>query len=274
MFFRDNTTVPNGYYPLLDKTCTEQLKGIAIILVVLHHLSMLKFINLPFLSTSGGNWGVQIFLLLSGYGLAQSYIKSGIIRNYFYKRFKKIIPAYSTVTVLWIIIDLLFLNKAYSWQTILLALIGMDFSRSVDPTMWYITFIILWYIIFYFVFKIPINNIFKLGLLIVFSYLFIFHWKYNFTSKIYFQFQHHAIAFPIGICIGLYYSKLMFIVKEKAITLLTIAGLLLFFTFFLTFHYIGSNAYLTICSDTALSLAVIIFIMIIKFYNSIYLKTY
>lgn len=58
----------NNYF---SKHTTNNLKAVAIILVILGHLG---FIN------KSGAWGVGIFLLLSGYGLTQSYIKSGNYR--------------------------------------------------------------------------------------------------------------------------------------------------------------------------------------------------
>lgn len=222
----------SNQYPQLTKTCTEQLKGIAIILVVLQHLGTVKF-NLP-LITYAGRWGVAVFLLLSGYGLAQSYLINGIEKDYFKKRFIKIIPAYFIVTFLWICIDTFLLHKFYTWQTICLALIGFDFSRSVDATMWYITFILLWYVIFYIVFIIPINNILKVALLFVASFIFMFYSQYNFMTQVSDHFMLHSFTFPLGVCIGLYYSKMISFMKDKATISISIIGILSIFSFLIT----------------------------------------
>lgn len=93
--------------------------------------------------------GVGIFLLLSGYGLTQSYIKSGII-GFFKKRLLAVILPYSIVMIIWIFVDYILGNK-YRILTIGTSILGLNFKSVIDVTMWYISFLILWYIAFLYI---------------------------------------------------------------------------------------------------------------------------
>lgn len=147
----------NNYF---SKHTTNNLKAVAIILVILGHLG---FIN------KSGAWGVGIFLLLSGYGLTQSYIKSGII-GFFKKRLLAVILPYSIVMIIWIFVDYILGNK-YRILTIGTSILGLNFKSVIDVTMWYISFLILWYIAFFCIFKLIKNNYFKIITMFIFSYI-------------------------------------------------------------------------------------------------------
>lgn len=260
----------NNQYPLLTQECTEQLKGIAIILVIFSHLNLAHVFNFPLLKNIG-DWGVAIFLILSGYGLAQSYLSKGLGEGWIKNRLTKIIPAYSLVTLIWIVVDIFGLDKTYSIKTIVLALIGMDFSRSIDPTMWYITFILICYILFFVVFNLPINNIYKVAIILLisllYSCLYMVKLKYNIPFKIIlFHFQLHILSFPVGILIGLYYSKLMNTLKKKANLVLALTGIisLAFFAVLLP----SKNSLINLADNLFFAAGCIILLMFLQYYNA------
>lgn len=203
---------------------TKQLKGIAILLVIIGHLKNALSLSLPEFITYAGAWGVSLFLILSGYGLTKSYLKNG---PFLFKRFNILIP-YSILTFIWIIVDILIFKKSYSIRVILLSLFGFDFTRSIDPSMWYISFILMWYTIFYIVFKLPIRNSLKLVILFLFSFLFKNYSLTRYTKEIAWQWQLHAYVFPIGVLSGLY-SK--YLSKLK----ITLFSSFLFFGMFFLF---------------------------------------
>lgn len=60
---------------LLSRDNTTVMRGIAILMVVIHHLSLWFGTNIL---TSWGGGGVAIFMILSGYGLTMSFQKSGV----------------------------------------------------------------------------------------------------------------------------------------------------------------------------------------------------
>ncbi|MHB8841238.1 MAG: acyltransferase family protein [Candidatus Aquicultor sp.] len=225
--------------PFIDWEGTVQLKGVAILLVIISHLKLLKFISLPYDFSFSGAWGVAIFLFLSGFGLTQSYLKNGVGHGFFKKRLGKVVLPYVIVTGIWLAIDAIFLAKTYSWSTAILALIGFDSSTSIDPTMWFVTFIILWYLIFFLVFKLPTRDVVKLGLLFVFAYLFRNHAALVFPSRISWQLGLHAYLFPVGALAGLYYRRLSYMAKPKVLVLcLSVAAIPAFYFFSV---YVGKS---------------------------------
>ena len=188
---------------MLSKQSTEQLKGIAIILVVLGHFFVTKFINS---ANSAFNYlgaqGVAIFLILSGYGLTKSFLKRGMDKGFLARRLRAVLLPYSLVTLLWFVLDY-FQGIMYPIKNIVLSLAGFDFNLIMDATMWYITFILMWYLIYYLIFSLRLPNSFRVGLLFGFAYLFRYHSRVDFTEQVYWQWGLHAFIFPLGTLLAL-----------------------------------------------------------------------
>ena len=87
-------------YGLISKHRSE-LMGVAIIIVMLFHLDFnidrfpFSLINYPI--TICGSIGVDIFLLVSGFGLYLSLQQNNDFISYFKKRLIRILPAYYPV---------------------------------------------------------------------------------------------------------------------------------------------------------------------------------
>ena len=188
-----------------DRFCTIQAKGLAIILVILGHLND-QFENIKLLQ-SFGSMGVALFLFVSGYGLTKSYEKNRL-DNFFKKRIKTVMLPYSLVTMSWILLDLV-MGVKHSGVTVISGLIGFDFSRSIDPTMWYITFLLIWYAVFYLVFAKVKSNLLRLTLLIFVSMLCVVVWVFNLVGSGSYQWGLHSIIFPIGVWFALYGEKIV-----------------------------------------------------------------
>lgn len=189
---------------MINKQTTEQLKGIAIILVVLGHFFVTKFIDS---SNHAFNYfgaqGVGIFLILSGYGLTASFLKNGINESFLMRRLRAVLLPYSLVTILWFILDY-FKGKMYPIETIILSVSGFDFQLTMDATMWYISFILMWYLIYFLIFSLKLPNILSVGLLFGAAYLFRYHSQMNFTEQVYWQWGLHAFMFPLGALFALF----------------------------------------------------------------------
>lgn len=214
---------------MLSKNGTDQLKGLAILLVVLGHLFVTKFFNSSNHSVNYlGAQGVAIFLILSGYGLTKSFLKQGIDRSFLTRRIQTVIIPYSFVTLIWIILDIL-QGKSYQVTILILSLIGFDLQITFDATMWYITFILLWYVIFFITFKLPLPNLLRIGILFGFSYLFRYHSHYGPTELVFWQWGLHAFMFPIGALWALLPNKYHL---GKATPYAAIAGAILGFGFY------------------------------------------
>jgi peptidoglycan/LPS O-acetylase OafA/YrhL len=216
----------------LDQTGTLHLKGFAILLVLLSHLANLKLITLPGMFKFAGAWGVALFLILSGYGLTQSYLKDGIGSNFLGRRFKKVLIPYAVVTGLWILIGVSTQGADYSLSTIALSLTGLDLNYTIDPTMWFVTFIALWYFVFYVVFKFPVNDILKIGVLFGLAYAFKSYALNTGANRVLWQWTLHVYAFPAGVLLGLAYRRVSFVFSSYAtISFLAVAGAASLFVF-------------------------------------------
>jgi len=182
----------------MNKQSSEQLKGIAILLVVFGHLFVTKFINSSNVAFAYlGAQGVAIFLILSGYGMTTSFLIKGMNKGFLVRRMRTVLLPYSLVTLLWFMYD--YSNgKMYPIKTIMLSLSGFDFKLTMDATMWYISFILIWYLYFYLIFSLKLPNILKVGLLFGFAYLLRYHSRVDFTESVYWQWGLHAIMFPLG----------------------------------------------------------------------------
>ena len=118
----------------LTKPFTTNLKGIAILLVVISHIGDGGFHHRVFVPLGG--IGVAIFLILSGYGLMESYKLKGF-ENYFKNRFMRLYIPY----FIWISVYIIIMNSLHLH-------IGIS-----DIRYWFIEYVSLWYIAFYIILK-------------------------------------------------------------------------------------------------------------------------
>lgn len=192
---------------------TNELKGLAILIVVFSHIGyfLSKDTRFLFPFSAFAGVGVDMFLLLSGYGLTISYITKRISPwQFYYKRIVKMfIPLWITLIIL-IIIDKLFLGISYSTVTLLKNFLGFfpraDLFRDIDSPLWFITLITFYYLIFplLFVKKWPfVSAIFYFfaGYLITKYALIPLDLGTLWLHKL------HILAFPVGVFIGAIFHR-------------------------------------------------------------------
>lgn len=117
---------------------TDALKGIAIFMIVLCH----AFGNSTRYLTPLGGIGVAIFLICSGYGLAASYNKNGLI-NYWRKRIVSIWIPFLISALIYAVISGCYINVTQFL---------FDAFRLVSPGFhigWYLHFLLGWYVAFW-----------------------------------------------------------------------------------------------------------------------------
>ncbi len=139
----------------LDLQLTDELKGFAIFTVVFGHIGLFltssdKFL-FPLSILSGV--GVNLFLLLSGFGLTMSQIRNPLnpFRFYIKRLVKLFIPLWIILTLV-ISLDLIFFNRIYPSQTLIYNFSGFfpsaDLTWDIDSPLWYFTLILFYYLIF------------------------------------------------------------------------------------------------------------------------------
>lgn len=121
-------------YESLNKTNTTAIKGIAILLVIIAHVGHGGFGIRYFVPL--GSFGVAVFLILSGYGLMESYNRNSLI-GFWKKRILRLFVPY----LIWI--------TGYS---LYLFLSGKQIIIN-DLRYWFVEYIIIWYIAFYIIMK-------------------------------------------------------------------------------------------------------------------------
>lgn len=208
---------------ILNKNCTSELKGIAILLVISNHIGLIR----------EGAWGVSLFLILSGFGLTLSYYKNGL-DGYLKKRVSKVLIPYTILTFIWILLDFILFKKTYGVVKSVLCILGLGFKSPVDSSMWYITYLLIWYIVFYVIFKfVKKPNIRVLGMIIisVICYISIIIVLPN-TRVI----RNYSLCFPVGVILAEFLEKIKNIDKKYYI-IFSIINFLLFYMFFIVIKF-------------------------------------
>lgn len=151
---------------------SNALKGIALLLLLCHHLFYIQNGNYDDIYIGGYSTGivqlfglfckvcVPIFVFLSGYGLMASAEKSDSLnfREYISRRFFKLFPNYWFIFVIFIPVGLIFfdysLEKVYGDNLLpymiidVLGLACIFETPTFNPTWWFYSCIILLYLIF------------------------------------------------------------------------------------------------------------------------------
>jgi peptidoglycan/LPS O-acetylase OafA/YrhL len=127
----------------------DELKGVAIILVVLYHAGGVLGWNNAF----HGELGVDIFVILSGMGLALGAANLGTWR-YLCRRFWRIYPAYWAALALFLAADACLRGTTFAASDIALHILGIHgwfgdaYAMGINDSFWYITLIVSLYLVY------------------------------------------------------------------------------------------------------------------------------
>ena len=208
----------------IERNKSNLLRAIAIIMVLIGHgFSWLLEGDFYIFEWAGG-LGVAIFLIISGYGLTESYKAIGL-RGFWKKRIISVMVPYWCVMLGQSFFDFIFFNRKMSVVEWTISFIGYnDYKHlnGIDSTMWYITYIMICYVIFFLIFSIPTNDIIK-GALLFAIFVIGFKQKLYLTDDWYFNY----FSFPLGCFISIYKGKINEKIKNTIIAL----SLLIFLVF-------------------------------------------
>lgn len=214
----------------LDFSQTEQLRGLAILFVIIEHFwyHVCNEKNTVFLL---GGYAVTLFLLLSGYGLMRSNMAHQITaKEFFLKRTRKIFIPYWLVTIGIIIADYLVWQKRYPLQEILFTFTGINLSKELqyfDHSRWFITLLLVNYLAFCCCAKLwkPLSAALALAFL---SFVLILLRRYDLFPI---GARHQLIAFPLGCLVAaigpiIWWNNL--VLRHQIIMVLLISLIMLF----------------------------------------------
>ena len=208
----------------LDVSASTELKGLAILAIVFSHVGYFLVSDTRFLFplSSFAGVGVDIFLFLSGFGLAVSQIKKDNSVWQFYKqRLLKLMLPFWLILLTFFTLDIIFLQSGYSATYILRSFLGFfpraDLYKDINSPLWYFTFILGCYLVFplFFSKKRPC-----LSALAIYVALYLF-WQLssNFFPEVAHLYRVHLVAFPLGVLIArvLQNEKLSAKIKSSAL---------------------------------------------------------
>ncbi|MFA6430325.1 MAG: acyltransferase [Candidatus Paceibacterota bacterium] len=268
----------------LSVNLTQELKGFAILTIVFAHIGYYLVSDNQFLFplTIAAGVGVNLFLFLSGYGLAVSAMsKETSIPQFYLRRLPKLyIPMWCTV-FFFLILDFFLLDRIYSLSYIGQTLLGFfpraDLFLDINSPLWYFTLIIFYYLLFPITFyrKKPwLSGIFLLTM----SYLVVL-WNPAFLNQVTHLYKLHVIAFPLGVFIASLVFKYKDRLKEilqkteylklfKKIIYWCFVGLLIWIISYTAYHSnVGNNYWLEQATSILTCGAIIILFLISKLEN-------
>ena len=152
------------YCEKISQSTTLALKGIAIVFVVFGHLGIVPL---------GGAIGVEIFLVLSGYGIHQSYLNKSF-DGYWKNKIKKIWTPFFIweliVFTIYYITDLKNI-RCYNIIQLTTSVVGINSYNVIDKTMWYIPYLFTEYLLFWLVFRRKNNGLKTIIIFIGYTFL-------------------------------------------------------------------------------------------------------
>ena len=201
-----------GGNKLLDRAQTNQLKGLAILMVIVGHLWVHVAYQRAVLIFSGD--AVAMFLILSGFGLTVSLrIKRQDFAAFIFRRVKRVMVPYWVATVMFLLLDYVLLNKVYTEREIVMTMCGLNFTERVnhiDYARWFVTFILMWYLVVYFA-MLTLNS--RMAIIFLFAFgtsMFMIHYYVLHLS--WYQF----LAFPLGCFFGVYQREIEELLRRKS----------------------------------------------------------
>lgn len=221
---------------ILSKEVTSELKGFAIFTVIFSHIGYFlssdpRFLY-PFSILAGV--GVNLFLFLSGFGLAFSHFNSPISPFSFYKkRLSKIfIPLWIIITI-FLLTDFFVLHRSYPLPEIIYSFLGFypraDIFLNLDSPLWYFSVILFYYLIFPLVYikKFPLLS----PILVLTLSLLVLNLPLPINVDVLKLYKLHFLAFPLGMLFGLTIQNFRFkLNRVLKFLILTIAVLIFIFT--------------------------------------------
>lgn len=200
---------------LLPPVLSQELKGFAMLAIVLAHIGYFLVSDHRFLFPLSilAGVGVDLFLFLSGFGLALSTLRKKLPPKAFYLRHlpKLYIPFWVVLAILFVV-DFLILKNTYPWSYTLQSFVGFfphaNLFTDINSPLWYFTFILFFYLIFPFLFlkKRPLLS----ALLMYGAVQGVMSLHLPILKDTEHLYLLHTVAFPLGVAIaGLYqrYSK-------------------------------------------------------------------
>ncbi len=235
----------------LSKNNTENLRGIAISVIIIHHLvsaTSKPDLLTPFIGI--GYLGVSIFFFLSGYGITSSYLnKANYLDGFFGKRMAKIFIPFIVLNLIHLSINWMAFGLKYSLLDSIFYISGINL---INGSMWYINAIFFWYICFYVLFRYFEKH--TEIMFIVTALIYFFGCKQLNLGKYWFD---TSFIFPIGVLFCLRKDYIMTILQKYYYHIILVS------TFFFVIFFKINQGKTSLAAISARSTAAIMFVVLI-----------
>ena len=195
------------YIPF-SRDLTTVGKGVAIAIIIYGHLGNL--FNIRYLTPLGGI-GVAMFLILSGFGINESWKKNGLQR-FWSKRLVGVMLPY-------VIVEAVTIPIRGGYQSVPEALLDLTGIHSKYYLGWYITYQMAWYIIYYCTMRTIKKPKIRYAIWVLIGVAVL-----SFGSMLY---ARQAFTFTIGILLSDYKDSAKSLSKKKNVVLIGAFGVLL-----------------------------------------------
>lgn len=197
----------NSIFPI---ELTNELKGLAILMIVFSHVGYFLVSDHRFLVplSNYAGVGVDLFLALSGYGLAVSALRKPLsIGKFYLKRLPRVYLPVIVTLAIFLLLDFFILHRAYPVSTTLQNFLGLfphaDLYNDIDSPLWFITFLLVNYFLFPIIFQRRYPIISAVGLALTVWLFIILVPKLNLISVDLVKFYKlHFLAFPLGVMLA------------------------------------------------------------------------
>ncbi|HOR77533.1 MAG TPA: acyltransferase [Anaerolineaceae bacterium] len=186
---------------------TTSFRGLAIVLLILGHLSEKCIEGVTFLD-NGGRWAVVVFLFLSGVSLAKTYGLDSLDRRFILNRVRRIAIPYWIALGLFLVLDYFLIGYHYSIKRIIPAVGGLMYPWPPMGHAWFITYVLFLYGLYYFVSHFRMSKQKKAFSLLLLSYLSMLIIINTRLFNYFALWVIYTAVFPAGVLIGIYRNKI------------------------------------------------------------------
>ncbi len=197
---------------LFPPESTNEVKGFAMFAIIFAHVGYFLASDTRFLFPLSilAGVGVDLFLLVSGFGLTVSMMKRPLAPLAFYKRhLPKLYAPLWIVLLLFFAADALFLHSAYPLSYMVRSFLGIfphaNLYTDIDSPLWYFTFILFFYTLFplFFFKRRPLVS----AVLLYAAMTCILMLNLPYFSSVAVLYGVHTLAFPVGVALGGLYAR-------------------------------------------------------------------
>lgn len=264
-------TKDNSFFPLQT---TSELKGLAILMVVFSHIGYFLVSDRNFLVplSNYAGVGVDLFLILSGYGLVASALQRPLSAGKFYlKRVPRIYFPVVTTVLFFLAMDFFFLRRSYPLKSIMENLLGFfrqaDLYNDINSPLWYITLLLVTYLLFPLVFRRRFPAVSALAMAVIGWFTVKYIPQLNiFSEGVLKLYKLHFLAFPMGMVMASLINQPPKFFAQTAgrwrAVLAVLAVAILVFTYY--HSYIGVDWKKEVAASLSIAIAIIALFLIKK----------